>query len=506
MSLKKLLIPVMIMAVLSACGHDDDDDDKNPTPNPTPSPTPTPTPSPSAATDPYLVSEWFAAGANNMSDVDPMLASNGKPTANSPDMQDAAFAIDLGGKFIATDYIGAFAQDTDDHWTEGWTVSLNGNTSVWEPVGTPAADGTCPAGTTDIGDQTLPADVGGGQMDICELQQRYTTDVTLTADNVYELAAGFPGTIIGDGDAADGNASNDTAVNLTIEAGTLIIGEPQEALVITRGSTIDAQGTAADPIVMTSRAQFDNWVNNGDATSGRGEWAGLALMGYAQSNECGTPCDVAAEGNIGAYGGTDDTDSSGTLRYVVIAHAGNDIDGNGNELNGLTLFATGSGTTIEFVQVHKNLDDGVEHFGSTDFMSHIVLTDNADDSFDWGQGYRGGAQFVVVKQASDSADRGIEADNDGDNPEATPISQPTLANMTFIGDPAGDADAQGILLRRGTGALITNTVVTGFGKNCIDLDDDATFARAGAGAPTTLSGDLIMNNSIVSCTTHFDEE
>ena len=60
-----------------------------------------------------------------------------------------------------------------------------------------------------------------------------------------------------------------------------------------------------------------------------------------RSNECGDPCDVNAEGNIGSYGGTDDSDDSGFIRYLVIRHAGNDIDGNGNELNGLTMFATG---------------------------------------------------------------------------------------------------------------------------------------------------------------------
>lgn len=478
-------------------------------------------PQTSSANDPFLVSNWFNSGQNNRI-LDPVLQSNGQPSSSSPDLQDPAYAFTasspdlqdasralptLGSGFVATDYIGAFPQDSSNNWTEGWTISLNGNTSVWEPAtggtlagGTPSADGTCPAGTTDIGNQDLPASVGGGSMDICELAQRYTSDVTLTNDNVYELAPGFPGTYIGDGEAADGNSANDTAVTLTIEPGTLIIGEPQEALVITRGSKIQAVGTATDPIVMTSRAQFDNWVVNGDATSGRGEWAGLALMGYARSNECGTPCDVAAEGNIGAYGGTNDADSSGTIQYMIIRHAGNDIDGNGNELNGLTLFATGSGTTLDHIQVHKNLDDGVEHFGSTDFMSHIVLTDNRDDSFDWGQGYTGGAQFIVVRQALDDADRAIEADNDKTDPEATPVSIPTLANMTLIGRPGGDPASDGILLRRGTGALIYNSVITGFADACIDIDGTATLNEAATLADST-DGNLEIFNSIVYCPT-----
>ncbi|NOX75319.1 MAG: hypothetical protein GXP17_01570 [Gammaproteobacteria bacterium] len=449
------------------------------------------------------ITTWFNADGSNRI-TNPNLDSIGMP--NSPS--------GAGTKFVSTDYVGAFPQDSSDNWTAGWTVWLNGNDSVWEPAtggtlagATPAADSVCPAGTTDIGDQTLPVSAGGGTMDLCQLAARYTTDVTLTNDNVYALASGFPGTYIGNGEAADGDSSNDINVTLTIEPGTLIVGAASEALSVTRGSQINAVGTAVDPIVFTSRSQLDNWVNNADATSGRGEWAGLALMGYAKTNECGTPCDVAAEGNIGAYGGTDDTDDSGSLKYVVIRHAGNDIDGNGNELNGLTLFATGSGTDIDYIQVHKNLDDGVEHFGSADFMSHLVLTANKDDSFDWGQGYTGGAQFIVVKQDTDTADRGIEADNDRDSPLATPVSMPTLANMTFMSAGTTDGKSeQGILLRRGTGAKIWNTIVTGFSGSCIDIDDAATFSRAGSNAPSTLSGDLVMNNSIVSCTTDFDEE
>ncbi len=326
--------------------------------------------------------------------------------------------------------------------------------------------------------------------------------LTLTNDNIYKLASGFPGTYIGNGDEADGDAANDKKFTLNIEPGTLIIGSEKEALVITRGSMVNARGTKEDPIVMTSERQLDNWLAGGDGTSGRGEWAGFALMGYAKTNECGTPCDVEAEGNIGAYGGSNDADNSGTVEYVVIRHAGNDIDGQGNELNGFTLFGVGSGTTLNHIQVHKGLDDGIEHFGSTDFMHHIVLTDNADDSFDWGQGYTGGVQFMVVKQAADDADRGIEADNDKGNPNATPISMPTLANMTLIGLPGGDASADGILLRRGTGARIYNSIITGFADACIDIDETATMDRAYANGSYT--GDLMIANSFVDCATNFE--
>ena len=171
----------------------------------------------------------------------------------------------------------------------------------------------------------------------------------------------------------------------------------------------------------------------------------------------------------------------------------------GNELNGLTLFATGSGTRVSYVQVHLGLDDGVEHFGATDFMDHIVITDAADDSFDWGQGYRGGAQFVVIRQASDDADRAASRPTmTATRPNAEPISGPTLANFTMIGTEHGGANTIGVLLRRGTGAFMWNSVITGFNR-CVDFDNEATFGRYDAGA-------IGFRNNVVSCATNFDEE
>ena len=464
-----------------------------------------------------MVSEWFAnSGAGNDSTTTVDLTSSGKPQN--------AFATTVTGKdftptsgqttagFVATTYAGAFDPTAATQWTEGWTVGLHGNDNVWTPATglTPVADGTCPTGTTlNATESSLVVDAIGNSMDVCDLAARYSADnstITLTNDNIYRLSSGFPGTIIGNGDANDGDITNDVSVSLVIEAGTLVLANTQEALIISRGSSVAVNGTQADPVVMTS---YNSRPLPGvTATNGRGEWAGFALMGYAPTNECGTPCDVQAEGNIGSYGGTDNTDSSGSVKYLVVKHAGNDLDGNGNELNGFTLFGVGSGTSIDFVQVHKGLDDGIEHFGSSDFMSHIVLTDNADDGFDWGQGYTGGAQFIVAKQANDDGDRGIEADNDKNDPTAVPISQPTLANMTLMAaDNSAETSADGILLRRGTGANIYNSIVAGFADACIDIDEEATMdaAHDGTDVTTGYTGKLTIENSFVDCAVDFEE-
>ncbi len=346
--------------------------------------------------------------------------------------------------------------------------------------------------------------------------------LTLTNDNIYTLASGFPGTYIGNGEKAVDSVDD---VTLNIEPGTLILGSVQEALIATRGSKINVNGTKADPVVMGSRKWFDNWVSGTAYTdtdydgtadvgaNGLGEWAGLALMGYAQTNE-GT--DVIAEGGIGNYAGTDDTDSSGKLSYLVIRGAGNDLDGNGNELNGLTLFGTGSGTLIDHVQVHRGLDDGIEHFGSTDHISYFVLTDNRDDGFDWGQGYRGSAQFGLIKQSSgvkggagSVSDRMIEADNDKNDPNAAPVSRPTLANISMISgagvlNKKGKA-SEGVLMRRGTGFRMYNTVITQErALECIEIDGDVTFSEVAVGTSGSVTGQSengIAKNVILNCQT-----
>jgi len=152
------------------------------------------------------------------------------------------------------------------------------------------------------------------------------------------------------------------------------------------------------------------------------------------------------------------------------------------------------------VQAHQGLDDGMEHFGGATFMDHVVITSAADDSLDWGQGWRGGAQFVVVKQADDDGERGIEADNDEDNPQAEPVSEPVLANMTLFGEPVTDPakTTQGVLLRRGTGATITNSIITNF-EQCFDMDGSATFTRYEEGR-------ISLNNIVMTCETNFVEE
>ncbi|NVJ70478.1 MAG: hypothetical protein HWE08_09005 [Alphaproteobacteria bacterium] len=373
------------------------------------------------------------------------------------------------------------------------------------------SEGNCPTGTTavSVGEQTH-----------CSLSGTLTSDVTLTAGNIYQLSGKVA---VGVDVGADGSsAAGDPAV-LTIEPGAVIYGATAtDVLVISRGSEIQAEGSATNPIIFTSALDLDLASELGltAAASYSGplleepftsEWGGIVINGRASINTCnqsGT-CEAEGEGDSGLYGGDDDTDSSGTLKYVQIKYSGNPITAD-DELNGIAFQGVGSGTELDYIQVHNGADDGVEFFGGTAQVKHLVITGADDDSLDWTQGWRGKAQHVVIIQnpAQPASDQGIEADNYGDGNDFLPRAQPRLANMTIVGSysKGGESDI-GMLLREGTGANIYNTVVSDFGDACLDIDQDATFTNAGSSA-TNLTGNLTIESTLLgsNCKSVFKDD
>ncbi|MBK6617582.1 MAG: hypothetical protein IPG31_04160 [Nitrosomonas sp.] len=316
----------------------------------------------------------------------------------------------------------------------------------------------------------------------CILSGTITSNATLTNNTEWILQ----GPVYVGGDKTQ-------SATLTINPGTKIIGLDKAYLWIRRDSKIMAEGTPDNPIIMTGAIGQD-----------AGEWAGLVLAGNAPVNGCnaGVPvCEIPFEAvTTEIYGGNNPTDNSGVLKYVQILFAGDAVRQD-EELNGLTLNGVGSGTVIDYVQVHAGLDDGVEVFGGTVQMKHLVLTSIRDDSLDWTNGWQGRAQFVLIKQAADSGDRGIEADNNEVDNSSAPRAQPILSNMTIIGR-TGSA-VEGVLLRRGTGANIWNSVITGGFVSCLKIDGPATFTNAGS--PGSLSGSLTIGHSFVNCTGNFGD-
>lgn len=363
------------------------------------------------------------------------------------------------------------------------------------------SEGNCPTGTT--------ATTVGGQTH-CQLSGTITDDVTLTSGNIYQLNGQVA---IGVDTGADGSAAAGDAAILAIEPGAVIYGATAtDVLVISRGSEINANGSSTNPIVFTSALDLDLASELGlsepAAFSGAlldepftSEWGGIVINGAATINTCngvGLPCEAEGEGDSGLYGGSDDTDSSGTMRYVQVKYAGNPITSD-DELNGIAFQGVGSGTTLEFIQVHNGADDGVEFFGGTAQAKYLVITGADDDSLDWTQGWRGKGQHIIILQnpAQPASDQGIEADNFGDGNDFLPRAQPQLSNMTIVGSASrsGESDI-GMLLREGTGANIWNTVVSDFGDACLDIDQDATFTNAGTSA-TNLTGNLTIESTLL---------
>lgn len=318
---------------------------------------------------------------------------------------------------------------------------------------------------------------GPGSDEVIVLSGTITENTTLTSDNEYLLRGGV----------FVGNDEDETV--LTIEAGTTIYGESSTKgmLVVTRNSKINAIGTVSDPIILTS--------DKPAGSRNRSDWGGLIINGNAPLN---SGDEAYGEGGTGYYGGSDPNDNSGTLRYVRVEFAGREISPE-NELNGIAFQGVGNGTTVEYVQVHMNKDDGIEFFGGTCNIKYVVLTGIADDCFDYTDGWTGKAQFIVAQQYGDDADQGMECDNNGEDNTAEPYSNPQIYNFTLIGDPNGPESDIGMLLREGTKGKWYNGIVMGFGDCGLDIDHEQTFINAE-------NDELIVDNCIFYNEDNFKED
>jgi hypothetical protein len=284
---------------------------------------------------------------------------------------------------------------------------------------------------------------------------------------------------------------------LTIEPGTRVVGAEGTALVIARGARIEAAGTAQAPIVFS----YDAAVGQRES----GKWGGLVLLGAAPHNLAtgeNTPFEAFNQlGGIGNFGGANAADDSGTLRYVRIEFAGFAYTTD-REFNGLTLCGVGSGTEIDFVQVHRGSDDGIELFGGTVNLKHIVITQNQDDGLDTDNGYSGKVQFLVVQDIegnTSDGSHGYESDNHAapdTNFNNTPRTSPTIYNATLIGNRATTVPHFGMVLRRGTSGRYFNHVITNFKNAAVEVRDAATVAQTtGADPALNISSSVIAGNA-----------
>lgn len=286
---------------------------------------------------------------------------------------------------------------------------------------------TCNDGIKN-GDET-EIDCGGSCQpcsDTEDVSGLISANTTWSKNNIYVL---------------NGKVVVDAGVTLTIEAGTIIKGKEgtgslASALIVARGGKLMAEGTADNPIIFTSvkdNIEVGQTEGTNLSEADNGLWGGLIVLGNAKGSFKGDVTEVQIEGipagdTFGLYGGDDDTDNSGVLKYISIRHGGAEI-GEGNEINGLTLGAVGSGTVIENIEVVANFDDGVEFFGGTVSPKNLLVWAQGDDGLDIDQAYAGTISNSLVIEG-DTSDHALEIDG----PEGSLEGQFTLNNITLIGN------------------------------------------------------------------------
>ncbi len=316
---------------------------------------------------------------------------------------------------------------------------------------------------------------GGSGSALVEVTADITANTTWTKDKTYVLKQ---------------LTYVNAGATLTVQAGTTIAGDPASALVVSRDAKLIAEGTAAEPIVFTSSQTAGNRGQGND-------WGGIVFLGRAPINTTGG--EEGAEGlaaeDRNKFGGGANPDSAyncGTLKYVRVEFAGKPLSAN-NELNGVTLNACGTGTVIDYVQVHRGVDDGVEIFGGTVNVKHLVLSGNDDDGLDWDRGWSGKAQFVIVQQTQGFGNHGFEASSNPLNTALLPIARPVIYNATLVGRKPdttnpGEGTSRGIILKEGTEGQMYNLVVTNFTETGLYVTSTASAAAWGT--------DLFVKNSI----------
>jgi len=329
---------------------------------------------------------------------------------------------------------------------------------------------------------------------VCAIQGPITGELTLTNDVMYRMLGKVD---VGIDMGGDGSKAGGASGTLIIPAGVVIMGRTSDDyLVVNRGSKIIANGTRSAPIRFTHTSAIEGTVGELE----RGLWGGMVILGKAPINKCsndvrGTAaCERVVEGSDALMGGATPDDDSGKLNFVRVEYAGYEIFP-GNELNGITFGAVGSGTEVDYVQVHNNQDDCVEFFGGTVNVKHLICTNAGDDNLDIDWGYQGKMQFVVVKQSSDSSDHVVESDNTNADSAVgyltEPRSRPMVANFTFLAQGADEP----LKYKEGvSGVYINGIVVNANSQNLVESTNLETI-QDGAITPKLQHHSVFMDSA-----------
>ncbi|MDI9256438.1 MULTISPECIES: hypothetical protein [Flavobacterium] len=264
---------------------------------------------------------------------------------------------------------------------------------------------------------------------------------------------------------------------LTIEAGTTFtVSTADQAagtnyLQVEQGGKLIANGTSSSPIVFTAQSQQI------------GAWGGIIINGKARINVAGGT-EIAEAGGL-IYGGNDDADNSGSLKYVRVEYAGAAITGGTAEYNAFSFFGVGSGTVLENLQAYKGADDAFEFFGGSVNATNLAAFGCEDDNIDWDRGYRGNLSNIWIIQPA-NGDFGFECSNLPVEFNSSPRANPTVTNVTITG--SGNANKAAFNFKEGTAGNISNVKVTNVGYG-VDLRNQLGQFQ---------DGSLKINNASIS--------
>ncbi|MCP9198740.1 hypothetical protein MKO06_02395 [Gramella sp. GC03-9] len=279
-----------------------------------------------------------------------------------------------------------------------------------------------------------PIDEGGElpPQENTELNGSVNEDRTLDPSETYSLT---------------GVLSVEAGVTLTIPAGTRIVADNDTDatdvyIVVQQGADIEINGTAASPVVMSA------------ASGQSGSWGGLVIAGNGVTTE-----GVGAVAEVGGiiYGGNDTSDDSGSINYLVLSDAGAQINAE-SQYNGLSLYAVGSGTSIQNVAILNGADDGVEFFGGSVSVTNLYLENNEDDAVDWTEGWNGTVNNTYVLHTNANFSTAIEADGVDNNPK--------FNNFTAVSTVGGIA----LQFKKQSGANISGLSLSGY-DTTIDIPE-----------------------------------
>jgi len=237
--------------------------------------------------------------------------------------------------------------------------------------------------------------------------------------------------VINDSGVSGGNRNIESGVTLTIEPGTVIKMKDNGTLSFSVFGTLDAQGTADDPIVLTSLAD-DAYMGdtNADGTSSGSpdDWEDLSID-PGSSNSILKHC-------IFRYGGQDDfaigiqTDS---LQFDdnVVSYSGSD-----------GIIIENASPALNRITVENSVDDGIVCLDATPTIADSRLVNNGGDGFN---GVTGCAAVLNNNDISGNTVYGVSNDDS---------SVTVDAGSNWWGDASGPGGAG-----PGTGDPVSNNVL-----------------------------------------------